>query len=96
MPSENDDASADQELIVCAAISQNGKVHSLPAPARHIDILSDMAARGIRPLVISVQGYITTYGRFVDRVEAFPLARKGGQIKHGPKGPPDLYTDDLW
>ncbi len=84
------------ELIVCSAIQWEGEVHFIPAPARHIDVVLYMAERGFPPKATYSQGFITTAGRFVDRIEAFRLAEQGGQLKGEPKQPPNLYSEDLW
>jgi hypothetical protein len=90
------DAASSTELIAGVAVKWRGEVHSLPSPARHIDVIMDMAAKGYPPGSTLIQGFVTTAARFVDRKEAFRLAQNGGQIKDTPRGPPDLHSEDMW
>ncbi|OJH53448.1 hypothetical protein ATN81_18815 [Agrobacterium pusense] len=85
------------ERIAAAAI-QFGATISLPPPARHHTIIQTMDAQmNIDGAVATpqTQGFITDKGRFVNRVEAFYLAHKAGQITSGTTGP-QLYSEDLW
>jgi hypothetical protein len=86
----------ERETIIAAAV-QYGATISLPPPARHHTILQTMN------LVMNItddaalmanQGFLTSAGRFVNRVEAFYLAHRAGQI--GSKDVPQLYSEDLW
>lgn len=85
------------ERIIAAAI-QYGATISLPPPARHHTIIQTMDTEmGIEgPLATpQTQGFITNTGRYVNRVEAFYIAHKAGQIISETKGP-QLYSEDLW
>jgi hypothetical protein len=48
--------------------------------------------------VVVSQGFLTDTGRFVNRVEAFYIALKAGQIINGTNSAttPKLYSEDLW
>lgn len=85
------------ERIIAAAIQYGGTI-SLPPPARHHTIIqtmdTEMGIDGILAVPQS-QGFITDAGRFVNRVEAFYLAVKAGQITSGTAGP-QLFSEDLW
>ncbi|UYE95817.1 hypothetical protein KNLIENLN_00004 [Sinorhizobium phage NV1.1.1] len=85
------------ERIIAAAIQYGGTI-SLPPPARHHTIIqtmdTEMGIDGILAVPQS-QGFITDAGRFVNRVEAFYLAVKAGQIISGASGP-QLFSEDLW
>jgi hypothetical protein len=50
---------------------------------------------GLGPEAQHHQGFYTSAGRFVDRVEAVEIAKAAGQITE-PKWPPQLYSEDLW
>ena len=85
------------ERIIAAAV-QLGATISLPPPARHHTIIQTMDAEmGIDGTLAApqTQGFITSTGRFVNRVEAYYIAHKAGQIISETKGP-QLYSEDLW
>jgi len=79
--------------IVAAAIKDpEGKVWSLPAPARHENVIRLMCSKGARALD-SNEGFLTDEGVFVDRLKAASIARAAGQVKR----PVDvLASTDLW
>lgn len=84
------------ETIVAAAIYHNVTL-SLPKPARHHTILQAMSLLLWLPaeaLAACTQGFMTSEGRFVNRVEAFYIASRAGQI--GAKDTPTLFSEDLW
>lgn len=85
------------ERIVSAAIYL-GAIISLPRPARHGCIIASMdTIMGIDGILAypDRQGFITDTGRFVNRVEAFGIAWRAGQIVSGSNGP-GLFSEDLW
>jgi hypothetical protein len=86
-----------RESIVSAAIRERatGLVFSLPKPKRHHHILHAAAALH-RELKYMDQGFITSEGRFVARLEAAKLAELAGQLKNGLNSPPNLFSEDLW
>jgi len=86
-----------RERIVAAAINF-GAVISLPPPARHPTIIQTMDLEMGIPgpnATPQTQGFITSTGRFVNRVEAFYVAWAAKQIISDTKGP-QLYSEDLW
>ena len=44
----------------------------------------------------SIQGFLTTKNRFVDRYDAYTVAVDAGQIKHDDKFVKKLYSEDIW
>lgn len=90
------------ERIVAAALQhpETGRVFTLPAPARHCDVMSFMRNEKVRPGECR-QGFVTSSGRFVDRRIGYRLAEAAGQLLpqnrpgHTPT-PGTLYTEDLW
>jgi hypothetical protein len=82
------------ERIVAAALRKGELVFSLPRPARHGHIGKQMAEQGIDAITPD-QGFLTSEGRYVDRLTAVTIAIEAGQID-APKWPPDLYSEDLW
>jgi len=63
---------------------------TLPAPARHHDILW-----GFGRVLPEDQGFLTSTGRYVDRKEAAQIAWAAEQVKT-LIAPPNLYSEDLW
>lgn len=86
-----------EERISSAAIYA-GAIISLPPPARHHTILQTMG------IILDIdalehghnQGFITSTGRYVNRVEAWSIARNAGQIIKNTSGQPELYSEDMW
>lgn len=89
---------SESEVTIVAAAILHGAVISLPAPARHHTILQSMDLEmGIDPTSVppANQGFLTSEGKFVNRVEAYYIAHRAGQI--GAKdGTPRLFSEDLW
>lgn len=93
-------------MIVAAAIRINHAIISMPAPARHHDILrqiSGLYGPDCRPFwtyEAETQGFITDAGVFLDRSEAYIHAHQCGQKLVGRR--PDgyqgdhLFSEDLW
>ncbi|MBY0559898.1 hypothetical protein [Hyphomicrobium sp.] len=83
--------------IVAAALKSQGLILSMPAPARHSDIISAMHFGGTSPLEIAgcIQGFLTDKGTFVDRERAALIAFEAEQFM--PRRLPcELYSEDLW
>ena len=73
-----------------------GKVHTLPRPARHHNIAHELYdTRGHALLEDDEQGFILEDGSFVDREAGGDFAIKTEQIEK-LKWPPYLYSEDLW
>jgi hypothetical protein len=86
------------EMIVRAAIRYDGTVYSLPAPARHHNVIALMIRDGLpnESCAIHNQGFVTSTDRFVDRYEAFRIARAAGQLWRSPTPPDMLTSEDVW
>lgn len=85
--------------ITHVAIKFDGKVYALPAPARHHDVIREIAKRnGIGVHGPDVQGFLDDAETFLNRREAFVLAQKNGQLKRGSDGyqGDQLFSEDLW
>lgn len=82
------------EKIDCVAMKYLDDVVSLPKPARHHDLIS-LAHQANKDTRLYEQGFLTTMGRFVDRMEAAEIALNSEQIE-SLKFPPDLFSEDLW
>lgn len=83
------------ERIVSVAISAFGFIASLPAPARHGDVLKKLSY--VNPTILGpgTQGFITSAGRFVNRRDAAVIALEQLQVEK-LISPPELYSEDLW
>lgn len=92
-------SSIDQERIVAAAVQVGGLTISLPRPAGHGEVLALMSeeVNGFDPaLAAALQGFVTSEGRFVSRVEALKIAHRAGQPFRDTPRPPNLFSEDLW
>ena len=87
------------EIIVAAAIQYEGITISLPRPSRHGQVLH-CAEQFLKNRVHETcQGFITSEGRFVNRVQAKQLAHMAGQEQMRPERERhgrDLFSEDLW
>lgn len=92
------------ETIVGVAIKMHsGSVASLPRPARHLDLLIDLQRCGQRegPAPEGAhdsagRGFLTSEGRFVDRMEAASIAIAAGQVTRVAWPSRGLYSEDVW
>ncbi|PWJ88441.1 hypothetical protein C8D77_111164 [Mesorhizobium loti] len=85
------------ERIVSAAIQHQGVTISLPMPARHAQVLH--CAEQFLPdyaLPAFCQGFLTSEGRFVNRVQARQIGYIAGQEPKTTGNERDLYSEDLW
>lgn len=87
------------ETIVAAAISIDNVTISLPQPARHPHVLMSAEAflkddYGLQ----ATQGFLTSTGRFVNRIQAYQIAWSAKQVmtKLKPSDIPQLFSEDLW
>ncbi len=89
------------ERIVAAAIQIEGLTISLPQPARHGQALHSAEATGLSGslLINACEGFLTSEGRFVNRVQAKQIAHRAGQKQlraEQDRHPRDLFSEDLW
>lgn len=86
-----------QERIISVAISAFGVISSLPAPARHHDVLRKLY--DFNPLLLGpdTQGFMTSAGRYVNRRDAAMIAIEAGQVVSTDLiSAPELFSEDLW
>jgi hypothetical protein len=73
---------------------------TLPAPARHHDILQAAYPLTGKPIGPNGQGFLTSKGRYVGREAAMKIALAAGQVdpKNRKSGSSsrDLFSEDLW
>lgn len=85
-------------IKAAAIIDKNGKIWTRKPPHRHPDILLYGEECG-ENIYGGIQGFVTSDGKFVDRAEAYKIAKNANQIIYPPGGTPTpgtLYTEDLW
>lgn len=83
-------------MIICIALRLKNKlVLSLPAPYRHNDImeLANNIGINVEEVRNAEQGFLTNYGRFMNRYTAAQYAFTNGQIKRQVM---QLFSEDLW
>lgn len=90
-----------KERIIAAAIQVEGMTLSLPLPARHGQVISAAHAMRLPEFMImpACQGFLTSTGRFVNRVQAKQIAHMAGQPQLRPESERhdrDLFSEDLW
>lgn len=87
------------EQIVAASVSAGGITLSAERPGRHHTVLHAMhLALGLDAMELGIpeaQGFLTSEGRHVGRIEAAEIAIRAGQIEK-LNWPPYLYSEDLW
>ena len=86
------------ETIVAAAVQIEGVTFSLPKPARHGQVLHSLLDIMANHYVTTAcQGFMTSEGRFVNRVQAKHIAHIAGQeiIRPDPHDR-DAFSEDFW
>lgn len=84
-----------KESILAAATLYEGKIYSVPQPARHDKVLHKVIEEtGVAYVRGEKQGFITNTGRFVDREEAVEIALKADQTPRNKWF--ELYSEDVW
>ena len=85
------------ERIHEAAILQHGRVYSAPRPLRHPHVGWLILLQGLQLDPGRRSGFTTTWGRFVERREAWKIAVREGQLL------PDvrqvrgvLFSENVW
>ena len=83
------------EKIIAAAIMMNEYFTAMvPNPGRHADVIHELAKAGLKIPIKGAQGFITSTGRFVNRLDAKEVAIKAGQVTQTEFD--ELYSEDVW
>lgn len=83
--------------IVAAACQVDGLTFSMPAPARHHDVLWSMGMAGVKCCGSVTQGFLDHRGVFVGRKAAMIVAQNWGQIDLSEfEDGGDLYSEHVW
>lgn len=81
--------------IVAAACQLDGLTFSLPAPARHHDVLQSMHVLGL-PAIEANQGFLDHRGVYVGRKAAMIVAYQHKQVTDEFEEGGELYSEHLW
>jgi hypothetical protein len=82
--------------IVAAACQIDGLTFSMPAPARHADVLWSMDLLGVK-CGRETQGFLDHRGVFMGRKAAMVIAHVFGQLAKGEfLKDESLYSEHLW
>jgi len=85
-----------QRGIVAAACQIGGLTFSMPAPARHHDVLQSMVMAGI-PAGFQETGFLDHRGVYVGRKAAMIVAMQWGQLAQGEfLDGGELFSEHLW
>lgn len=88
-------------MILCSAIKfhiDKTNKEVILCGLRHGDIFKQLEALGFEPhkgYKEIEQGFLTDFGIFLSRNQAYTVALKYGQLKH-PKDNEELFSEDLW
>lgn len=80
------------ERIVSPAIEFCGNIYTGVSHARIIEDAAKVSRTLLEPRKC---GFTTSTSRFVNREEAFKIAKNSGQLKDQPIKPGELYSQDL-
>lgn len=87
---------ASAELVVAAAVRTPHGIITRERPARHGDLWG-LLPRGMDPSDPDcVHGFLTSHGRFVDRLQAGALVLATGQASPRASCNNHLFSEDLW
>lgn len=100
---DENEAYADEAITHSAIRTPEGIVYAGEAPARHHNCIAYMTLQGLvetpRSGLFRQQGFLTSKGRYVDRVLGLAIATQADQInKVRPKTNPVtlLFSEDVW
>jgi len=87
-----------REVCICAAAISTTDI--VIRGHRHRDCIEGMIRRGLKPKPTwDAQGFITSYGRYVNRIEAFKLQKQAEIESANPEGYNSagwLFSEDLY
>ena len=99
-PELNDWLADDLPRVVAAAIiGKDGKVYSLPAPARHHHVGQHMVRECGHPTPFpggKAQGFLMSDGSFASREHAKGCAEYHGQLLTTAGKCRELFSEDVW
>lgn len=81
------------EQIFLSAVLKDGIIY---AGLRHNNCIHHITERGKHYKPSDPQGFLTTTGRFVDRIEGLAIATAAGQLIRKTNPQDILFSEDLW
>lgn len=83
--------------VVAAALFDDRTriVHSMPAPARHHQIIQALSASGVESERME-QCFLLSDGRFARRKAALLVAREAAQVLRETAPAHGLFSEDVW
>lgn len=88
----------EEERILMAANRHpgTGQIWAVEQPGRHSHVCWTMDAHCVPNDQMTDQGFLTSYGRYVDRREAVAIAVSSNQLLDLQHHPELLFSEDLW
>jgi hypothetical protein len=88
----------DEERILMAANlhTGTGQIWAVEQPGRHHHVCWTMDMMHVAPQYLSTQGFLTSYGRYVDRKEAALIAVSANQLLDMQEHPTRLFSESVW
>lgn len=84
-------------IVAVAVRDEKGVIHTLPAPARHHDVVREMHDKGLRNMGPDIeQGFLLSDGRFCRRKPAKRIAERAGQLLPRASKLAELFSEDVW
>lgn len=76
----------------------DGSFYAVPRPKRHSDVIDIMVKDGHPTPITGEQGFVLSDGRFVDRKEAYVVAKEAEQFveTYEERMPGTLFSEDVW
>lgn len=93
------DTVVQEEIIGVAIRHPSGVIFACPRPKRHHHVVAAMTKLGVSGISnTSDQGFVTNYGRYLDREAALSIARSAHQVGFPKKTSPayQLFSEDMW
>lgn len=84
------------ERIAAAAVQIGDLTISKPPPHRHHHVMHEVASAFGWRVSPRDTGFVTSAGRYVDRIEAKRIARDAGQLLERAMGGDELFSEDVW
>lgn len=81
-------------MIIAVAIRTEQDTYELARPARHHNVIRELADRGHAIPITGEQGFIDDQRGFVNRYEAAQIALDQGQVTK--LNTLELFSEDLW
>ncbi len=84
-------------VVAVAVRTDDGLIHSLPAPARHFSVVQLLVENhGYVQTTMEDQGFLLSDGRFCRRKPAKLVAERAGQLLERASKLSELFSEDVW